>query len=115
MTRELQLGARIRALRQARRLTLRDVSERAGVTESFLSQVERDVTSPSIATLQRVAHARAGRRHPPGDEREQPHRPERRRHDREREAEQHAGERARGMAGRLRRRAGVRAAGHPVH
>ena len=57
MATELQLGTRIRALRQARRLTLRDVSERAGVTESFLSQVERDVTSPSIATVQRIAHA----------------------------------------------------------
>ena len=57
MTRDLQLGARIRTLRQARRLTLRDVSERAGVTESFLSQVERDVTSPSIATVQRIARA----------------------------------------------------------
>ena len=30
---------------------------RAGVTESFLSQVERDVTSPSIATVQRIAGA----------------------------------------------------------
>ena len=38
-------------------LTLRDVAERAGVTESFLSQVERDVTSPSIATVQRIARA----------------------------------------------------------
>jgi transcriptional regulator with XRE-family HTH domain len=54
---ELQLGTRIRALRQARRLTLRDVAERAGVTESFLSQVERDVTSPSIATVHRIARA----------------------------------------------------------
>jgi transcriptional regulator with XRE-family HTH domain len=54
---ELQLGVRIRAVRQARRLTLRDVAERAGVTESFLSQVERDVTSPSIATVQRIARA----------------------------------------------------------
>ena len=54
---ELQLGGRIRALRQARRLTLRDVAERSGVTESFLSQVERDVTSPSIATVQRIARA----------------------------------------------------------
>jgi transcriptional regulator with XRE-family HTH domain len=54
---ELQLGARIRALRQGRHLTLRDVAERAGVTESFLSQVERDVTSPSIATVQRIARA----------------------------------------------------------
>jgi transcriptional regulator with XRE-family HTH domain len=54
---ELQLGTRIRALRQARHLTLRDVADRAGVTESFLSQVERDVTSPSIATVHRVARA----------------------------------------------------------
>ena len=57
MVTELQLGPRIRSLRQARRLTLRDVSQRAGVTESFLSQVERDVTSPSIATVQRIARA----------------------------------------------------------
>jgi len=54
---ELQLGTRIRALRQARRLTLREVADRAGVTESFLSQVERDVTSPSIATVHRIARA----------------------------------------------------------
>ena len=33
------------------------MSDRAGVTESFLSQVERDVTSPSIATVQRIARA----------------------------------------------------------
>jgi transcriptional regulator with XRE-family HTH domain len=52
---ELALGARIRALRQARRLTLRALASRAGVTESFLSQVERDVTSPSIASVQRIA------------------------------------------------------------
>ena len=57
MSTELQLGPRIRALRQARRLTLRDVADRAGVTESFLSQVERDVTSPSIASVQRIARA----------------------------------------------------------
>ncbi len=57
MVTELQLGTRIRALRQARHLTLRDVAERAAVTESFLSQVERDVTSPSIATVQRIARA----------------------------------------------------------
>jgi transcriptional regulator with XRE-family HTH domain len=54
---ELRLGTRIRSLRQARHLTLRDVAERAGVTESFLSQVERDVTSPSIATVHRIARA----------------------------------------------------------
>jgi transcriptional regulator with XRE-family HTH domain len=54
---ELQLGPRIRSLRQARKVTLRELAERAGVTESFLSQVEREVTSPSIASVQRIARA----------------------------------------------------------
>ena len=53
----LQLGPRIRSLRQARNVTLRELAERAGVTESFLSQVEREVTSPSIASVQRIARA----------------------------------------------------------
>jgi transcriptional regulator with XRE-family HTH domain len=52
---ELQLGPRIRALRQARNITLRELAGRAGVTESFLSQVEREVTSPSIASVQKIA------------------------------------------------------------
>jgi len=51
---ELVLGSRLRAARRARGLTLRALAGRAGVTESFLSQVERDVSSPSIATLQRI-------------------------------------------------------------
>jgi transcriptional regulator with XRE-family HTH domain len=57
VTTELELGTRIRTLRQARRMTLRALASRAGVTESFLSQVERDVTSPSIASVQRIARA----------------------------------------------------------
>jgi transcriptional regulator with XRE-family HTH domain len=56
-TAELQLGPRIRALRQARGFTLRELAQRAAVTESFLSQVEREVTSPSIASVQRIAGA----------------------------------------------------------
>ena len=57
MASDLQLGSRIRSLRQARRLTLRSLADRAGVTESFLSQVERERTSPSIASVQRIARA----------------------------------------------------------
>ena len=38
-------------------MTLRELAARAGVTESFLSQVEREVTSPSIASVQRIARA----------------------------------------------------------
>lgn len=36
-------------------MTLRELSGRAGVTESFLSQVERGLASPSISTLRRIA------------------------------------------------------------
>jgi len=54
---ELALGERLRSARRARGMTLRALAERAGVTESFLSQVERDVSSPSIASLQRICRA----------------------------------------------------------
>jgi transcriptional regulator with XRE-family HTH domain len=56
-TSDVDLGARIRTLRQARGATLRELASRAGVTESFLSQVERGVASPSIASVQRIARA----------------------------------------------------------
>jgi transcriptional regulator with XRE-family HTH domain len=56
-TDELALGERLRSMRRARGLTLRDLAERAGVTESFLSQVEREVSSPSIASLQRICRS----------------------------------------------------------
>jgi transcriptional regulator with XRE-family HTH domain len=54
---EVDLGARIRTLRLARGETLRQLAAQAGVTESFLSQVERGVASPSIASVQRIARA----------------------------------------------------------
>lgn len=54
---EVDLGARIRTLRLARGQTLRQLAADAGVTESFLSQVERGVASPSIASVQRIARA----------------------------------------------------------
>jgi transcriptional regulator with XRE-family HTH domain len=53
-TDDLAIGDRLRSVRRARGLTLRDLAARSGVTESFLSQVERDVSSPSIASLQRI-------------------------------------------------------------
>ena len=54
---DLDLGPRLRALRRSNRLTLRQLADRAAITESFLSQVERGVASPSIATVQRIARA----------------------------------------------------------
>jgi len=54
---EVDLGARIRSRRLARHETLRQLATQAAVTESFLSQVERGVASPSIASVQRIARA----------------------------------------------------------
>ncbi|HEX7196319.1 MAG TPA: cupin domain-containing protein [Candidatus Limnocylindria bacterium] len=54
---EFLIGRGLRQARRERRKTLRQVAQAAGVTESFLSQVERDIASPSIATLRRIAVA----------------------------------------------------------
>ena len=51
---EIQIGRSLRDARRRRGLTLKAVAQEAGVTESFLSQVERDIASPSIATLRRT-------------------------------------------------------------
>jgi len=54
---EVDVGDRLRALRRSRRATLRTVAERSGLSESFLSQVERGRSSASIESLRRVADA----------------------------------------------------------
>src|SRR5919199_5561578 len=54
---EVDVGERLRALRRLRRCTLRTVAERSGLSESFLSQVERGRSSASIASLRRIAEA----------------------------------------------------------
>src|SRR3954454_21792211 len=51
------LGERLRAIRQLRRKTLKDVATGAGISESFLSQLERGRTNATIATLQRLSTA----------------------------------------------------------
>src|SRR6476661_8624416 len=49
------LGARVRALREAEGLSLRDLAERSGVSAPMLSQVERGETSPTISVAERIA------------------------------------------------------------
>ncbi|MFC9060312.1 XRE family transcriptional regulator [Streptomyces sp. NPDC057074] len=48
------IGGRLRRRRRALHLTLRDVADRSGVTEGYLSQVERDQANASVRTLQRL-------------------------------------------------------------
>lgn len=52
-----ELGHRIREVRRKKKMTLRDAAVAAGVSESFLSQVERGLANPSVASLRRIADA----------------------------------------------------------
>jgi transcriptional regulator with XRE-family HTH domain len=52
---EVSVGDRLRDVRRARRRTLHQVAEAAGISDSFLSQVERGTASASIASLKRIA------------------------------------------------------------
>jgi len=49
------LGARVRALREAMALSLRELAERSGVSAPMLSQVERGETSPTLQVASRIA------------------------------------------------------------
>lgn len=47
----MELGNRLKRLRQKRNLTQEELADRCELSKGFISQVERDLTSPSIATL----------------------------------------------------------------
>ena len=49
------VGVRVKALREAMDLSLRDLAERSGVSAPMLSQVERGETSPTLAVAARIA------------------------------------------------------------
>jgi transcriptional regulator with XRE-family HTH domain len=51
----IHIGPRVRALREAMDLSLRDLAERSGVSAPMLSQVERGETSPTLAVASRIA------------------------------------------------------------
>lgn len=50
-----EIGPRIRALREAMDLSLRDLAQRSGVSAPMLSQVERGETSPTLTVAARIA------------------------------------------------------------
>ncbi len=49
------IGPRVRALREAMDLSLRDLADRSGVSAPMLSQVERGETSPTLSVAARIA------------------------------------------------------------
>jgi transcriptional regulator with XRE-family HTH domain len=55
MEAQIHIGPRVRALREAMDLSLRDLAERSGVSAPMLSQVERGETSPTLQIASRIA------------------------------------------------------------
>ncbi len=52
-----RVGGRIRDMRRARSFTLVQLAEAAKLSHPFLSQLERGLASPSMASLERIARA----------------------------------------------------------
>ena len=53
----MEIGRKIKRLRVALNLTQEELADRTELSKSFISQVERDLTSPSIATLVDILQA----------------------------------------------------------
>ena len=53
----MDIGSKIKRLRLSNQLTLEELANRSELTKGFLSQLERDLTSPSIATLENILEA----------------------------------------------------------
>lgn len=54
---ELQIGKKVRNLRQQRRMTLQDLADATGLSKPLLSQIENDQVIPPLATLLRISKA----------------------------------------------------------
>lgn len=53
----MKIGQRINDLRIRHKVTLKELSKKTGLTTSFISQVERALASPSVSSLEKIAHA----------------------------------------------------------
>ena len=53
----LQLGNRLSSLRKRKKMTLDDLSAKSGVSKSILSQIERDLSNPTVTTISRISEA----------------------------------------------------------
>ncbi len=53
----MDIGSKIKNLRLANDLTLEELANRSELSKGFLSQLERNLTSPSVATLEDILEA----------------------------------------------------------
>ncbi|MCH4890373.1 helix-turn-helix domain-containing protein [Acidaminobacter sp. JC074] len=54
---DINIGKKIADIRKSKNMTIKELSERANVTASMLSQLERGLANPSINTLKTIAQA----------------------------------------------------------
>ena len=54
---ELLFGHRLRAIREARGLSQKDLSNKIGVTPNYVSNYERNINVPNIQTLEWICKA----------------------------------------------------------
>jgi transcriptional regulator with XRE-family HTH domain len=54
---ELLVGRKVKAARTGKGLRLKELAARSGLSESLISKVENDKTTPSLLTLHRIAGA----------------------------------------------------------
>ncbi|WP_409343993.1 helix-turn-helix domain-containing protein [Paenibacillus sp. MBLB4367] len=53
----MDIGSSIRSIRKRKSITISQICDQTGLSQGFMSQVETNKTSPSIATLESIASA----------------------------------------------------------
>lgn len=53
----MKLGSKIKALRKQQQMTLEQLAQKSGLSTGVLSQVERDLSTPRVTTLQKIGKA----------------------------------------------------------
>ncbi|MDT3418255.1 transcriptional regulator with XRE-family HTH domain [Brevibacillus aydinogluensis] len=53
----MKIGSKIRIFREQRNLSANKLAKTAKISQSFLSQIERDISSPSLDTLEKICNA----------------------------------------------------------
>ena len=51
------LGEQIRTIRKKQGITLKELAEKTGLSIGYISQIERDLTDPSLSTLRKISAA----------------------------------------------------------
>lgn len=51
------LGDQIRSIRKSQEITLKELAEKTGLSIGYISQIERNLTDPSLSTLRKISGA----------------------------------------------------------